>query len=136
MRISFYIHIFNKKLKYIFKKIRENRANIGLTRKTEPDDSQPDPDRPVDFEPDPGARSPKNKLARSNSGRPGPNANPWLKVSKFFSKPNLCMPCIICTEELHKSNAKLLVPEQNKPFLSGSLHIEKFYPKTIGIYKS
>ena len=52
MRISFYIHIFNKKLKYIFKKIRENRANIGLTRKTEPDDSQPDPDRPDDSEPD------------------------------------------------------------------------------------
>ena len=31
----------------------KNRANIGLTRKTEPDDSQPDPDRPDDFEPDP-----------------------------------------------------------------------------------
>ena len=76
MRISFYIHIFNKKLKYIFKKIRENRANIGLTRKTEPDDSQPDSDRSDDFEPDSGARSPKIGLARSGSGRPGPNAHP------------------------------------------------------------
>ena len=42
----------------LWKKIRENRANIGLTRKTEPDDCQPDPDRPDDFE-------------------SGPNAHPW-----------------------------------------------------------
>ena len=41
------------------KKKSGNRANIGLTRKTEPDDSQPDPDCPDNLEPDPDARSPK-----------------------------------------------------------------------------
>ena len=45
---------------------KKNRAYIGLTRKTEPDDSQPDPDHPDDFEPDPGARS--------------PNAHPWFRL--------------------------------------------------------
>lgn len=39
--------------------MKKNRAKIELAWKTEPDNSQPDPDRPDDFEFDPGARSPQ-----------------------------------------------------------------------------
>ena len=58
-----------------------NRAEIGLARQTEPDDSQPDPDCPDNLEP--AAR-------KSGSGRPGPNAHPCSQPSLLKMTMSSC----------------------------------------------
>ena len=64
----------------IFFLIRKNRAQIGLARKSQPDDLQPEPDQPDDVRPEPGARSPKNRASPIGLRAARPDCRPLFQT--------------------------------------------------------
>ena len=57
--------------------LKKKRAKIGLVRKTEPVDSQPDPERPDSLQPDSAARMP----TPDSDDRSKENRKELLKIS-------------------------------------------------------